>query len=50
MEWIWLSTAASRPFEITPDRREWLLCRTTVNELYRTEISYIYQRKNYGKA
>ena len=37
MEWISLSTAASRPSEIAPNRQRWLICQTTAKELYRTE-------------
>src|SRR5277367_6492796 len=36
MGWIWLSTAASRPSEIGPDRRKWLVRRNHCTECSRS--------------
>jgi NAD(P)-dependent dehydrogenase (short-subunit alcohol dehydrogenase family) len=49
MEWISLSTAASRPSEIAPNRQKWLLCQTTAIELYRTEYHTSIKGKIMGK-
>jgi NAD(P)-dependent dehydrogenase (short-subunit alcohol dehydrogenase family) len=49
MEWISLSTAASRPSEIALDRQRWLVCQTAAEELYRTEFHTPIKGKIMGK-
>ena len=49
MEWISLSTAASRPSEIAPNRQRWLICQTAAKELYRTEYHTSIKGKIMGK-
>ena len=45
MEWISLSTAASRPSEIAPNRQRWLLCQTTAKNFIALNITYLSKEK-----
>jgi hypothetical protein len=45
MEWISLSTAASRPSEIAPNRQRWLIYQATRKHFIELDITHLSKEK-----